>query len=309
MFASIIQKFRDGFRKTAKLFGAVGGIFSKKLDAASVEELEEALYGADFGVETAQEILGEIRAAYAKDKDLHGRAAAEIGRRVLSRALEGAEAKFVPAPDRVPEIIALVGVNGAGKTTTAAKLAHLFEANGDSVILGACDTFRAAANEQIAAWAERLNLELVPGRHGADAAAVAFDTVQAARSRGKRIAVLDTAGRLHTKSHLMEELKKLSRVVAKLDPSAPHHRWLVVDGTLGSNSIEQAKIFHEAFNLTGLIVTKLDGTSRGGALVGIWRELHIPIYYVGLGEKPEDLQPFSVENYVSAVFGDSSFGE
>lgn len=309
MFASIIQKFRDGFRKTAKLFGAVGGIFSKKLDAASVEELEEALYGADFGVETAQEILGEIRAAYAKDKDLHGRAAAEIGRRVLSRALEGAEAKFVPAPDRVPEIIALVGVNGAGKTTTAAKLAHLFEANGDSVILGACDTFRAAANEQIAAWAERLNLELVPGRHGADAAAVAFDTVQAARSRGKRIAVLDTAGRLHTKSHLMEELKKLSRVVAKLDPSAPHHRWLVVDGTLGYNSIEQAKIFHEAFNLTGLIVTKLDGTSRGGALVGIWRELHIPIYYVGLGEKPEDLQPFSVENYVSAVFGDSSFGE
>lgn len=309
MFASIIQKFRDGFRKTAKLFGAVGGIFSKKLDAASVEELEEALYGADFGVETAQEILGEIRAAYAKDKDLHGRAAAEIGRRVLSRALEGAEAKFVPAPDRVPEIIALVGVNGAGKTTTAAKLAHLFEANGDSVILGACDTFRAAANEQIAAWAERLNLELVPGRHGADAAAVAFDTVQAARSRGKRIAVLDTAGRLHTKSHLMEELKKLSRVVAKLDPSAPHHRWLVVDGTLGSNSIEQAKIFHEAFNLTGLIVTKLDGTSRGGALVGIWRELHIPIYYVGLGEKPEDLQPFSVENYVSAVFGDASSGE
>lgn len=309
MFASIIQKFRDGFRKTAKLFGAVGGIFSKKLDAASVEELEEALYGADFGVETAQEILGEIRAAYAKDKDLHGRAAAEIGRRVLSRALEGAEAKFVPAPDRVPEIIALVGVNGAGKTTTAAKLAHLFEANGDSVILGACDTFRAAANEQIAAWAERLNLELVPGRHGADAAAVAFDTVQAARSRGKRIAVLDTAGRLHTKSHLMEELKKLSRVVAKLDPSAPHHRWLVVDGTLGSNSIEQAKIFHEAFNLTGLIVTKLDGTSRGGALVGIWRELHIPIYYVGLGEKPEDLQPFSVGNYVSAVFGDASSGE
>ncbi len=303
MFGSFIQKFRDGFKKTAKLFGSLGGIFSRKLDAASIEELEEALYGADFGVETAQEILDEIRVAYAKDKELHGRAAAEIGRRVLSRVLEGAEAKFVPAPEHVPEIIALVGVNGAGKTTTAAKLAHLFETNGDSVILGACDTFRAAAGEQIAAWAERLRLEIVPGRHGADAAAVAFDTVQAARSRGKRIAILDTAGRLHTKSHLMEELKKLSRVVAKLDPAAPHHRWLVVDGTLGSNSIEQAKIFHEAFGLTGLIVTKLDGTSRGGALVGIWRELHIPIYYVGLGEKPEDLQPFSVENYIDAIFG------
>lgn len=302
MFGSLIQKFKDGFKKTAKLFGSLGGIFSKKLDAASIEELEEALYGADFGVETAQEILDEIRSAYAKEKDLHGRAAAEIGKRVLTRVLEGAEAKFVPAPENVPEVIALVGVNGAGKTTTAAKLAHLFGQNGDSVILGACDTFRAAANEQIAAWADRLKLDLVPGRHGADSAAVAFDTVQAARSRGKRIAILDTAGRLHTKSHLMEELKKISRVVAKLDASAPHHRWLVVDGTLGSNSIEQAKIFHEAFKLTGLIVTKLDGTSRGGALVGIWRELRIPIYYVGLGEKPEDLQPFSVENYVSAIF-------
>ncbi len=302
MFGSLIQKFKDGFKKTAKLFGAIGGIFSKKLDASSIEELEEALYGADFGVETTQEILDEIRAAYAKDKELHGRAAAEIGKKVLMRVLDGAEAKFVPAPEHVPEVIALVGVNGAGKTTTAAKLAYLFGQNGDSVILGACDTFRAAANEQIAAWAARLNLELVPGRHGADSAAVAFDTVQAARSRGKRVAVLDTAGRLHTKSHLMEELKKISRVVAKLDVAAPHHRWLVVDGTLGSNSIEQAKIFHEAFNLTGLIVTKLDGTSRGGALVGIWRELRLPIYYVGLGEKPEDLQAFSVENYVSAIF-------
>lgn len=302
MFSALIQKFKDGFKKTAKLFGAIGGIFSKKLDAASIDELEEALYGADFGVETTQEILDEIRKAYAKDKDLHGREAAEIGKRVLARVLEGAEAKFVPDPEHVPEVIALVGVNGAGKTTTSAKLAHLFEQSGNAVILGACDTFRAAANEQIAAWASRLNLELVPGRQGADSAAVAFDTVQAARSRGKRIAILDTAGRLHTKSHLMDELKKISRVVAKHDAAAPHHRWLVVDGTLGSNSIEQAKIFHEAFGLTGLIVTKLDGTSRGGALVGIWRELKIPIYYVGLGEKPEDLQPFSVENYVSAIF-------
>lgn len=304
MLGSFFQKFKDGFKKTASLFGSLGGIFSKKLDATSIEELEEALYGADFGVETTREILDEISTAYAKDKDLHGRAAAEIGRRVLTRVLDGAAAKFTPNPERKPEVIALVGVNGAGKTTTAAKLARLFEDGGNSVILGACDTFRAAANEQISAWAERLKLELVPGRHGADSAAVAFDTVQAARSRGKNIAILDTAGRLHTKSLLMDELKKISRVVAKLDASAPHHRWLVVDGTLGSNSVEQAKIFHEAFGLTGLIITKLDGTSRGGALVGIWRELRIPIYYVGLGEKPEDLQEFSVEDYVSAIFGE-----
>lgn len=305
MLSSILQKFKEGFRKTARLFGSLGGIFSKKLDATSIDELEEALYGADFGVETTQEILGEIKTAYAKNKELHGRDAAEIGRRVLTRVLAGAEVTFTPAPEHNPEIIALVGVNGAGKTTTAAKLAHLFEADGNPVILGACDTFRAAANEQIAAWAQRLGLDLVPGRHGADAAAVAFDTVNAARSRGKRIAILDTAGRLHTKSYLMDELKKISRVVGKLDPAAPHHRWLVVDGTLGSNSIEQAKIFNEAFPLTGLIVTKLDGTSRGGALVGIWRALHIPIYYIGLGEKPEDLRPFSVENYVSAIFSES----
>lgn len=221
---------------------------------------------------------------------------------MLTRILDGAAGVLPDVPARSPEVIALVGVNGAGKTTTAAKLAHRFAENGKSVILGACDTFRAAANEQISAWAETLKIDLVPGRHGADAAAVAFDTVRAAQARERDIAILDTAGRLHTKSHLIEELKKIARVVGKLDPQAPHHRWLVVDGTLGSNSIEQARIFHEAFCLTGLVVTKLDGTSRGGALVGIWRELRIPIYFVGLGEKPEDLQPFSVENYAAAVF-------
>ena len=302
MFGSILQKFKDGFKKTARLFSAIGGIFSKKLDAASIEELEEALYGADFGVETADEIMSEIKKAYSKNKELHGKDAAEIGRCVLTRIIEGASGNIPDLSENKPEIIALVGVNGAGKTTTAAKLAHRFLQSGKKVILGACDTFRAAANEQITVWAERLSIDVVPGRHGADSAAVAFDTVQAAKARGCDIAILDTAGRLHTKSNLLEELKKISRVVGKLDVSAPHHRWLVVDGTLGSNSIEQARIFHEAFNLTGLIITKLDGTSRGGALVGIWRELRIPIYFVGLGERPEDLQPFSVENYVEAIF-------
>lgn len=302
MFASIFQKFKDGFKKTARLFSAIGGIFSKKLDAASIDELEEALYGADFGVETADEIMAEIKKAYAKNKELHGKDAAEIGRRVLVQILDGAAGTLSAQGENKPEVIALVGVNGAGKTTTAAKLAYRFMQEGKQVILGACDTFRAAANEQISAWAERLAIELVPGRHGADSAAVAFDTVQAAKARQKDVAILDTAGRLHTKSNLLEELKKISRVVGKLDASAPHHRWLVIDGTLGSNSIEQARIFHEAFNLTGLIITKLDGTSRGGALVGIWRELRIPIYFVGLGERPEDLQAFSVENYVEAIF-------
>lgn len=306
MFGNLLQKFKDGLRRTTptfhKFFGKLGGVFGKKLDDEALAELEEALYGADFGVETTEEILDEIKSAYRKNKDLHGRDAAAIGASVLARVLAGSEGRYAPNASRTPEVIALVGVNGAGKTTTAAKLAWLLQRDGSKVILGACDTFRAAADAQIEAWAERLNIEMVPGKHGADSAAVAFDTLVAAKARGCGIAVLDTAGRLHTKAHLMEELKKLTRVVAKQDASAPHHRWLVVDGSLGSNSIEQARVFHEAFGLTGLIVTKLDGTSRGGAIVGIWRALGIPIYYVGFGEKPEDLTPFSIADYSSAIF-------
>ncbi len=301
MLGSLFQRFKEGFKKTAQVFGPMGGIFSKKLDPATLESLEEALYGADFGVEATNAILSEIKTAYAKDKDLQGKVAADIGAKVLMDLLAGSEGKLEELKHS-PEVIALAGVNGAGKTTTTAKLAFMLMQSGKSVILGACDTFRAAANEQILEWAKKLEIDLVPGRHGADAAAVAFDTVQAAKARGKDVAILDTAGRLHTKKNLVEELKKLSRVVSKIDETAPHHRWLVVDGTLGSNSIEQAKVFHEAFNLTGLIITKLDGTSRGGALVGIWRELRIPIYFVGLGEKLEDLQPFSIESYAQAIF-------
>ncbi|MEM8549811.1 MAG: signal recognition particle-docking protein FtsY [Verrucomicrobiota bacterium] len=304
---SFFQKFKDGLKKTTptfyKVFGQVGGIFgNKQLDAASLDELEEALYGADFGVETATEILEEIQEAYKQDKQLRGQDAAAIGAAVLRRVLDGAETDYTFSEHR-PEVICLTGVNGAGKTTTAAKLAWRFKQDGRGVVLGACDTFRAAANEQIKTWADRLELELVASQHGADAAAVAFDAYAAAQSRGREVLILDTAGRLHTKSNLMEELKKIRRVLHKHDTSAPHHSWLVVDGSLGSNSIEQARAFHEAFGLTGLIVTKLDGTSRGGALVGIYRELKIPIVFVGLGEQKEDLQPFSIDNYVSAIFG------
>ncbi|MDR1497166.1 MAG: signal recognition particle-docking protein FtsY [Puniceicoccales bacterium] len=307
MIGSLFQKFKESFQKNTpsfqKFFGKIGGLFSKKIDAASVEEIEEALYGADFGLETTGEILAEIRESYRKDKELRGQDAARIGAAVLNRVMEGAEGSYTPDAARRPEVIALIGVNGAGKTTTAAKLAWRFKQNGRSVILGACDTFRAAANEQINSWATRLGVELVSSQQGADSAAVAYDTVRAARARGCEIALLDTAGRLHTKGHLLEELKKIHRVVQKLDSAAPHHRWLVVDGSLGSNSIEQARVFHEAVGLTGLVITKLDGTSRGGALVGIYRALRIPVYYVGLGEQPADLHPFSKRDYIDALFG------
>jgi fused signal recognition particle receptor len=300
---SLFKKFKDGLTKTvaaiaAKTHGLFGG---RKIDAASLEELEEALYTADFGVETTTEILEEIKTAYRKDPELKGQQAAAIGAAVLRRVLAGAEGRLEAGAK--PTVIAMIGVNGSGKTTTTAKLAHRLKGDGQSVIVAACDTFRAAAVEQLKSWADRLKIEIVASHTGADAAAVAFDAWQAAKSRGHDWLIVDTAGRLHTKGNLMEELAKIRRVLQKNDATAPQHRWLVVDGSLGANSIEQAKVFHQSFGLTGLIVTKLDGTSRGGAIVGIYRQLKIPIYFIGLGEQPDDLQPFSAENYARAVFG------
>ena len=308
---AFFQKFKAGFSKTvAAIATKTRGLFGgRKIDAASLEELEEALYTADFGVETTEEILSEIKQAYGKEAELRGRAAAEIGAAVLRRVLQGSEgsldggASTSPTGERQPIVIAMIGVNGSGKTTTAAKLAWRLKEDGKSVTLAACDTFRAAAVEQLKTWATRIDLEIVASHTGADAAAVAYDAWQAAKARARDYLIVDTAGRLHTKTNLMDELAKIRRVLQKNDPTAPQHRWLVVDGSLGSNSIEQAKVFHQSFGLTGLVVTKLDGTSRGGALVGIYRQLKIPIYFLGLGEQPEDLQPFSVENYVKAVFG------
>jgi fused signal recognition particle receptor len=301
---SLFKKFKEGLTKTvaaiaAKTHGLFGG---RRIDAASLDELEEALYTADFGVETTGEIIEEIKAAYRKDPSLQGRQAAEIGAAVLARVLAGAEG-VLPPPAARPTVIAMIGVNGSGKTTTTAKLAHKLKGDGQTVLVAACDTFRAAAVEQLKSWATRLELDLVASHTGADAAAVAFDAWQAARARDRDWLIVDTAGRLHTKSNLMDELAKIRRVLQKHDPAAPQHRWLVVDGSLGSNSIEQAKVFHQSFGLTGLVVTKLDGTSRGGAIVGIYRQLRIPIYFIGLGEQPDDLQPFSTANYSRAVFG------
>lgn len=308
---AFFKKFKDGFSKTVAVIASkTRSLFGgRKIDAASLDELEEALYTADFGVETTQEILAEIKEAYRRDKDLQGKAAAEIGASVLRRALAGSEGVLesdggdASATPKRPIVIAMIGVNGSGKTTTAAKLAWRLKQDGRSVTLAACDTFRAAAVEQLKTWATRIDLEIVASHTGADSAAVAYDAWQAANARGRDYLIVDTAGRLHTKSNLMEELAKIRRVLQKNDPDAPQHRWLVVDGSLGSNSIEQARVFHQSFGLTGLVVTKLDGTSRGGALVGIYRELKIPIYFLGLGEQPEDLQPFSVDSYVKAVFG------
>tara|TARA_B100001248_G_scaffold262589_1_gene259705 strand:- start:2310 stop:3230 length:921 start_codon:yes stop_codon:yes gene_type:complete len=300
---NLLKKFKSGFAKTSrKLFGSLGNLFgNQKLDPQAIETIEEALYGADFGVETTTEIVEEIQTAYKANKELRGQEAAQIGSSVLKRVLEGAQGAL-ELEQNEPTVICLIGINGSGKTTTTAKLGHFFKEQSKSVLLGACDTFRAAANEQVKTWASRLGLDIVCSQHGADAASVAFDTYQSALSRKHDVVILDTAGRLHTKTNLMEELRKIRKVLKKQNERAPHHRWLVLDGSIGSNSIEQARLFHKEFGLTGLIISKLDGTSRGGALVGIYRELKLPIYFIGLGEAAEDLQPFSVDSYVEAIF-------
>ncbi len=301
---SILKKFREGLRRTAGVaLNSLTSLFAKKIDEADIALIEETLYGADFGYETASEIVEAIRREYSRNRELRGKEAAQIGADVLCKILEGSEADFVRAADGNPSVVCLVGVNGAGKTTTAAKLAYMLGKNGDGVLLGACDTFRAAANEQIREWATRLGVRLVESSHGADAAATAFDAWQSAKARGAQWLVLDTAGRLHTKENLMAELSKIRRVVQKNDPAAPQNSVIVIDGSLGSNSIEQALAFHKAFPLTGMIITKLDGTGKGGALAGVYRKLKLPILYVGLGEKPEDLQKFDARAYANGVFG------
>ena len=301
---SIFKKFKEGLAKSVKSIAeTTGGIFrKKKLDASSIEELEEALFASDFGYETTEEIIEEIQTAYKKDKELRGKDVAGIGSSILKRVLEGSAGR-IEFVEGKPTVICLIGVNGSGKTTTTAKLGFQYKENGRNPMLAACDTFRAAAIEQLKEWSNRLDLDMVAGQHGADSAAVAFDAWQAAQARGHDTLIIDTAGRLHTKSNLMDELAKIRRVLQKHDETAPHYSLLVVDGSLGSNSIEQARVFNEKFGLDGLIVTKLDGTSRGGALVGIYRELKLPIFFLGFGEKPEDLQEYSVDNYVNAIFG------
>ncbi len=302
---SILKKFKDGLAKTAR--GALGGLaslFSKKIGEEDIDFIEETLYGADFGWETTGDVVSAIRDAFRRERELRGRDAARIGAEVLSRILAGSEGGFrLSETPGMPTVICLVGVNGSGKTTTAAKLASLLQNSGARVVLGACDTFRAAANEQIKTWAERLGVELVASSHGADSAAVAWDAWQAAKARGADFLILDTAGRLHNKENLMKELAKIRRVLEKNDPAAPHNSVIVVDGSLGSNSIEQAEAFDRAFGLTSMIITKLDGTSKGGALAGIYRRLKLPILYVGLGERAEDLQKFDSKAYSEGVFG------
>ncbi len=299
MAGGFFDKIKAGLSRTAE---AVANLLAKPMDEQSSEQLRERLIAGDFGLATANEAVAAAQAAWKADGAVRKAGPAEAAARVIEDAL-GNSGSWQPTALNKPTVIMLLGVNGAGKTTTAAKLVAHWKLSGRKSLLGACDTFRAAAGEQLSAWASRLDTEIVNGAAGADPAAVAFDAVKAAVARGVDFAILDTAGRLHTKTHLLDELRKVVRVIDKALPGAPHEKWLVVDGSLGANSIEQAKVFHEAVGLTGIIVTKLDGSARGGAIVAIVRELGVPVRFVGLGEKPEDLQAFDKKAYARSVVG------
>jgi fused signal recognition particle receptor len=272
-----------------------------KVDEALFEELETQLIAADVGVAATATLIGSLRKAQ-RDKAIEDGAAleAELKRALveLLRPLEKPMPKTLP---RSPYVILLAGVNGSGKTTTIAKLTHLFQSQGRSVLLAAGDTFRAAAREQLAEWARRHDVTVVSQEKG-DSAAVIFDAIQSARAKRIDVVLADTAGRLPTQSHLMEEIRKVKRVMAKADPDAPHESWLVLDANTGQNAVRQVAAFDEALGLTGLVLTKLDGTAKGGALAAIARERPVPIRFVGVGEKASDLRPFVAADFVEALF-------
>jgi fused signal recognition particle receptor len=252
------------------------------------------------------ETTGQIVAAIKKGFESQGGSGLDvfaIAEREVQAVLSSNRTELVRAPQG-PTIVSIVGVNGTGKTTTAAKLAHWVRSRGETALLGACDTFRAAAIEQLKLWGQRLKIEVIAGAHGADAAAVAHDAVTAAHARKAHYLFIDTAGRLHTKQNLMQELQKLHRVIAKQTPGAPHEVLLVLDATTGMNALNQAREFNKAVPLTGLIVTKLDGTSKGGMVVAIQKELNLPIKFLGLGEQADDLQPFDARQFAEAMFAE-----
>lgn len=271
-----------------------------RIDEALYEELETQLISADVGTAATRSLIEQLRKAQ-RDKRLEDSSALEAELKSALVALLAPLEKPMPAQPPKPFVILLAGVNGAGKTTTIAKLTRLFQSQGKSVLLAAGDTFRAAAREQLAEWGKRHNVTVI-SQDKADSAAVIFDAIQSARARGIDVVLADTAGRLPTQLHLMEEIRKVKRVMSKADALAPHETWLVIDANNGQNAVRQVKAFDEALVLTGLIVTKLDGTAKGGAVAAIAREHPVPIRFIGIGEKSEDLRAFVAAEFVDALF-------
>jgi fused signal recognition particle receptor len=301
----LFDKFKAGLQRTqAKLSQEIHRIVSRspKLDDDTLEEIEYALISADLGLPMTQRILVAIKDSY-ESQGKEGLDVLAVARREVVSTFNGE----TPDLHRQPEgltVVSLVGVNGTGKTTTAAKLAHRVQANGHIAMLAACDTFRAAAVEQLKEWGSRLEVPVIAGNYGADPAAVGHDALSAAQARKADYLFIDTAGRLHTKSNLMQELEKLHRVIGRQAEGAPHEVLLVLDASTGMNALTQAREFNKTVPLTGLVITKLDGTSKGGMVVAIHQELDLPIKFIGLGEQPDDLQPFDAAQFAEALFAE-----
>jgi fused signal recognition particle receptor len=292
-----IQKTRSGF--VDRLEDVLSG--KKQIDADLLEELEYTLITADLGVRTVEDILETIRTKV--DRKLTGDPQ-EIRNLIREQLLEVLRASETPVHTVAmpPAVVMVLGVNGAGKTTTIGKLAHRFLGEGRTVLLCAADTFRAAAIEQLEIWAQRAGVKMIRQKAGADPSAVVFDGLQAAKAQGVDYVIVDTAGRLHTKDNLMAELDKMRRTCQRVIPGSPHEVWLVLDATTGQNGVEQARKFTGLAGVTGIVLTKLDGTAKGGVVVAIARELNLPIRYVGVGEKIDDLLPFEPEKFVESLF-------
>jgi fused signal recognition particle receptor len=295
-----LQKTKEGF--FAKITKAIAG--KSSVDEEVLDNLEEALVGADVGIETTIRIIQRIEKRVAKDKYLNTGELNKMLQEEIESILIDAPGSYSFHSDlpTKPYIILVVGVNGVGKTTTIGKLAYNFKQAGKSVLLGAADTFRAAAVDQLIIWSDRAGVSIVKQDTGSDPAAVAFDTVQSAVAKQTDIVLIDTAGRLHNKAHLMEELSKIKRVIQKVIPDAPHEVLLVLDGSTGQNAVEQAKQFTAATDVTALAVTKLDGTAKGGVVLAIANEFKIPVKFIGVGEKMEDLLVFDKHEFVNSLF-------
>lgn len=301
-FARLVQ----GLSKTRRSFvSSLNSLLrGRALDDELLEDLEELMITADMGVQTTAIIIGEVRKKASERGIKRGEDIVGIIKESLRETLEQTAAPL-NSENGNPAVILVVGVNGTGKTTTIGKIAHSLREKGKKVVLAAGDTFRAAAMEQLDVWAHRAGADIIKGRSGGDPSAVLYDSIQAARARGCDVVIADTAGRLHTKVNLMEELKKMKRVVAREVEGAPHEVLLVLDATTGQNALSQARLFHEAVGVTGIALTKLDGTAKGGVVVSIVNELGLPLKFIGIGEKLDDLRPFDPAEFVEALFQDA----
>lgn len=299
----IFEKIKNGLAKTRdQLVTQIEWVISgKPIDESVFDEIEEAVILSDAGLETTELLMASLKEKWKRGQVKTSEDVKKVMSEEIEKMLSGIEVPVMTNGSR-PFVILCIGVNGVGKTTTIAKIANIYIAAGKKVLLGACDTFRAAAIEQLQVWADRLHIDVVKHAEGSDPAAVAFDATKAAKARDIDILILDTAGRLHTKANLMEEMKKVKRVVGKELEGAPHETLLVVDATNGQNAIAQAKTFNEALSITGIVITKLDGTAKGGFLLPIAHSLKIPVRYVGVGEKIDDLIPFSAKDFSRALF-------